>query len=50
MHVLRWYGVRIPRLPHCVECGDFIGGLSKEYDITEVEEDEKLFEANHDEE
>lgn len=49
MHILGWYGVKIDRHPHCVECGDFIGGLSKEYDITEVEEDEKLFEGDHDE-
>jgi len=50
MSPLRWYGVRIPRHPGCVECGDFIAELSKEYDITEVEEDEKLFGGGHDEE
>jgi molybdopterin/thiamine biosynthesis adenylyltransferase len=50
MHVLRWYGVRISRHPHCVECGDFIGGLKKENNITEEEENEKLFECEHDQE
>ena len=50
MHVLRWYGVRIPRHPGCVECGDFTAELSKEYDITEIEKDEKLFEGDHDKE
>ena len=50
MSPLRWYGVRIPRHPGCVECGDFIGELSKEHNITEVEEDEKLFGSDHDKE
>ncbi len=50
MHVLGWYGVRIPRHPGCVECGDFTVEISKEYDITEAEKDEKLFEGDHDEE
>ena len=50
MHVLRWCGVRIPRHPGCVECGDFIGEFSKEHNITEVDEDEKLFEGDHDKE
>jgi len=50
MHILGWYGVKIPRHPGCVECGDFTAELSKENDITEVEEDEKLFEGDHNEE
>ena len=50
MHILGWYGVKIPRHPGCVECGDFTAELSREYDITEIEEDEKLFESDNDEE
>lgn len=47
MHVLRWYGVKIPRHPECVECGDFIGRVVKKYNIMKVQEDEKLFEGDH---
>ena len=43
MSVLRWYGVDIPQDPSCPECGDFLGHLQHEHEVTVSEENISSF-------
>lgn len=45
MHVLRWYGIAIPRRPDCPCCGDFIGETAKSAGIEVTAADLAEFEA-----
>jgi len=33
MSILRWYGINIPKNPHCPDCGDFEAGVKEHYGI-----------------
>lgn len=43
MHVMRWYGVAIPRDPACPHCGDFCGEMGRQHGLTITEKDRQLF-------